>query len=260
MVEKLQTKLLKWGMKKSIVILTLLSIITSVLLTGTIMTLLWNDEPRFREFLQAALLTATVVPAMIAPIISTFILKLFFKVHALERETRFLATYDALTGLLSRRAFYENAEEQLKITVRNKQILSVMVADLDGFKLVNDRHGHNAGDQVLKKVGEIITENAREDDLVGRVGGDEFVFCLCGASGEYAKEFGQRLQQKINQSVDDGDFNHNGQKVEFGISIGIHIKAVQDGELLSDLIHEADLALYQAKNDGKGCLKVIACS
>lgn len=251
MMEKLQKILLKWGGRKSLLVLTLVSVVTSALLTSTIMTLLWSDEPRFMEFLRNAVLTAIVVPAVIAPIIGTFILKLFFKVHALEQETRFLATYDALTGLLSRRAFYENAERQLKMAVRNEEPLSVLVADLDGFKAVNDTHGHNAGDQVLKKIGEIIVQNSRETDLAGRVGGDEFVFCLPGASIKEAKEFGERLLQAVNE----GDFSHHGTPVEFGISIGMHVQKVQSDTILSDLIHKADVALYQAKNDGKGRLR-----
>jgi len=250
-MEKLQKILLKWGVRKSLLVLTLFSVVTSALLTGTIMMLLWSNEPRFMEFLQNAVIIAIAVPAVIAPIIGTFILKLFFKVHALEQETRFLATYDALTGLLSRRAFYENAERQLKMAVRNQEPISVLVADLDGFKAVNDTHGHNAGDQVLKQVGEIVVKNSRESDLAGRVGGDEFVFCLPGASEEEAKEFGERLLK----AVTDADFSHNGTPVELGISIGMHVQNAESGALLSDLIHEADMALYEAKSQGKGRLR-----
>lgn len=250
-MDRLQDQLLKWGSRKSLLVLTSFSIVTSVLLAALFITPFWRDDPRFSEILTSAMLTAAAVSAVISPLIITVILKMFFKVHVLEQETRHLVTYDALTGLLSRRAFYELAERQMKIAIRNKQPLSVIVADLDGFKSVNDTYGHNAGDYVLKRVGQIIVENARETDLTGRMGGDEFVFCLPGASEKDAKEFGERLLKAFNQ----GDFNYNGVPIEFGISLGMHVQDVQRGQLLSDLIHKADVALYQAKSDGKGRLR-----
>jgi len=250
-MEPLQAKLLNWGAKKTLLILTLLAIAASLLLTYCFVTLIWGDDPIYKEFLVGALLTAIAVPALIAPVITHYILKLLFKVYALEKQTRALATYDVLTGLLSRRAFYEAAEQQLKMAIRSQHALAIMVADLDGFKSINDTYGHYVGDQVLKKVGLLIAENARESDLVGRVGGDEFVFCLPNANQHEAQHLGQRLIDAINRS----EFNYEGNNVALSASIGLHVKHVQSGELLRDLIHEADVALYQAKQEGKGRLR-----
>lgn len=164
---------LKIGLFKSVTLITVASVLLSILLTYLMIIKLYgNDHQDMRHFL----LISALVPMVIAPLVSFNFLKLLFKIEALERETRYLATYDELTGLYTRRAFYDHAEQQLAIAKRESQQLAMLVADLDGFKLINDTFGHHAGDQALKHVSAVIKNTMRQADIAGRVGGDEFVF------------------------------------------------------------------------------------
>jgi len=250
-MDKLQEIILIWGARKSLILLSLFATAASGFLTYLFITLIWGDDPIYKVVIFYSFLVSLVVPALVAPIIISIILKLLFKVHELEKQTRFLATYDVLTGLLSRRAFYEGAEKQLKLTIRNQQSIAFLVADLDGFKTVNDTYGHYMGDKLLKHVGKIIAENARESDLAGRLGGDEFIFCLPNTTFTDAKNFGERLLDAIKQS----EFKHEGKNVEYGVSIGMHVAKAESNAMLSELIHRADVALYKAKKEGKGRLR-----
>lgn len=250
-MNKLQSKLLAWGDVRSVFILSLICVITAACLTYLAVRLVWAHHPIYYEVLVYSLTTAVIVTFIIAPVTISLVVKLLFKIHALEKEARLLATFDALTGLLTRRAFYEIAEKQLKLAARHQHPFAIMVADLDAFKLINDTYGHHVGDEALSTVGQVIFESMRESDLAGRLGGDEFVFCLPNTTEADAKNTGQRLLDTIN----DSEFSYHDNQVQLSVSLGLHVTRIQGEELLSDLIHAADMALYQAKEDGKGCLR-----
>jgi predicted signal transduction protein with EAL and GGDEF domain len=141
---------LKVGTLWSIALTTLLSVISSVLLTYIFVVIVFAlPKPNIQIFL----MISALVPLIVAPIASVGFIKLIFKINLLEAEARHSATYDLLTGLLSRRAFCSFAEQQLSLAHREKNRVAVMIADLDGFKKINDNHGHSAGDEVLKALG-----------------------------------------------------------------------------------------------------------
>jgi len=171
---------------------------------------------------------------------------------ALEREkTRAhlhrLAFYDVLTGLPNREMLYSQAERELDEVALKVSTLAVLVIDLDRFKLVNDSQGHAAGDALLREVGGRLTRGVRGIDLVGRLSGDEFVAILPSCSVEHAAVAAERLLDAIA-----APFALEGGVVNPGASIGVAMFP-EDGGDMDSLLRHADLAMAQAKVDGRNC-------
>ena len=247
-MNKLNDYFLKAGLTRSIVIVTLLSILLSIVVTFCAITLIFGQQP---DILQS-LFVAVIVAGIVAPIASSGFLKLLFKVDALEKETRYLANFDALTGLYTRRAFYDHAQRQLNLARRESRSIAMLVADLDGFKNINDTFGHQAGDMALKYVSQIIKQTVRDSDIAGRVGGDEFVFCLPSATQEEAHKFGQRLVESIQASI----FVYENNQINLSMSIGLDSSDAVESSGIDLMIKNADQALYRAKKAGKNQLAV----
>ena len=155
-----------------------------------------------------------------------------------------LAQRDSLTGLMNYRTF----EEQFSAMDRTHAWLFII--DLDNFKHVNDTFGHLTGNTVLKKLSRLLATTLRSDDLVGRMGGDEFVL-LCGGLGseENACHLAQRLLRQVTEA---------GKDCDAWTSISMGITPVRDGESLESAFKRADTALYDAKKAGKNrfCCKL----
>lgn len=171
---------------------------------------------------------------------------------AAENAARHQAQHDALTGLKNRRGFMEilsRAAAPPDASVR----FALALFDLDGFKAVNDTHGHPFGDALLKKVGDIITAEVREGDCVARLGGDEFavVFQSIRDVAE-AEAAAQRILARLHDPVE-----IEGRKLHVGTSIGLGFFP-QDGESLDELFSRVDQALYRAKHQGKGRVVKVA--
>lgn len=171
-----------------------------------------------------------------------------------EQTAQHLARHDALTGLANRRAL-EQALEQGLVAAPGKPgpgLLAVCFMDLDGFKLVNDEHGHDAGDEVLRVVAARLKAHARASDCVARQGGDEFVVLLAGlASAQDAVDIMQRCLVAITQPIR----LQQGATVQVGASMGIALNAEADASG-ARLLQWADEAMYAAKRAGKGRIVV----
>lgn len=174
------------------------------------------------------------------------------RARALEEasQARALAATDALTGLANRRQIMKSLDQQLVKARRYAQPLSIVVFDIDRFKSVNDEHGHLAGDGVLKRVARIALDQSRRSDMVGRVGGEEFVWIIPGNSEGDVAEIAERLRQSIAQSSGVGGVP------PVTISAGF-AKLNRDDTSLS-LFARADAALYAAKNAGRNRVRVAA--
>ncbi|UCH95734.1 MAG: GGDEF domain-containing protein [Candidatus Aminicenantes bacterium] len=159
------------------------------------------------------------------------------------------AATDALTGLYNRRYILNELDNQHKIAKRNNRVYSVVIIDIDDFKRVNDTYGHPAGDEYLKKVAFIINHSLREQDIPGRVGGEEFLIILPETDIDGAFHLANRIREYIRETP----LIYKGNAISATISAG-----VSQYELNTDahtLFHWADQALYKAKQSGKN--KVI---
>lgn len=153
------------------------------------------------------------------------------------------ARRDPLTGLPARGLFLELAEDMRQTAEQRGLVLAFLYIDLDGFKGVNDQHGHEQGDKVLTKVAEIMRRVTRDGDLTGRLGGDEFVICLSG-HGPDVRTVATSVAARIIKEIRDLDLG-------VGCSIGIALTAGDCGDLPCSL-RQADAAMYRAKQMGKG--------
>ncbi len=192
--------------------------------------------------LNTVLLISIPVTLTIAPVMSWYVVGLFLKVDRLEAEMRQLATYDSLTGLLTRREFLERVNYFHKIALREKLPYALIIADLDNFKEINDQFGHLTGDETLKTIGNAIIANLRESDLACRFGGDEFLFFLPNSTYDQAKQLGNRLHAIVREAI-----NCSWLDVDLSISLGIVCYPDNPAKNLQEMISAADNTLYQEK-------------
>ncbi|CAM3091981.1 putative bifunctional diguanylate cyclase/phosphodiesterase [Janthinobacterium lividum] len=164
-----------------------------------------------------------------------------------EQEMEFQARHDILTGLANRALLRERLEQAMAVTRRNGLPLWVVFIDLDRFKFVNDTLGHDAGDLVLKSVAERLRDATREVDTVARLGGDEFVLLLPQhGNGEPGAAILQRIQDAVAQPLQLGEY-------EFFLSCCMGVAVYpDDGDDADTLIKHADIAMYRAKEQGRG--------
>ncbi len=167
-------------------------------------------------------------------------------VRNLHQQLEYQAVTDPLTGLLNRRGFYQAAESALLRNERNENVQALLYLDLDGFKRINDCHGHDAGDRVLRWVAEQLKECLRPYDVVARMGGDEFTALL--DSLEYPEQ-AANVAEKLIECIS-VPHQIDGMDVTLGVSIGIatypECEATLDG-----LLRAADVAMYAAKQAGR---------
>ena len=152
-----------------------------------------------------------------------------------------LADRDTLTPTFNRRAFLRELHRTMSEVERYKTPAAVLYVDLDGFKVLNDSHGHAAGDAVLKHLGRMLVESVRESDIVGRLGGDEFGVILNHAPAEEARAKARSLSDLINASV----IVHAGQAHRIAISVGVHALSMPEDP--ETAIARADEAMYADK-------------
>lgn len=164
-----------------------------------------------------------------------------------ERE-RVFARRDGITGALTRQAFEQQADTMIEAAAELGRPLLLAYLDLDGFKTVNDRHGHEAGDQVLKQFGTEGRAALRREDCIGRMGGDEFALLVVLASIEEAQETAERLHRRFS-----GALANTAHQVT--CSMGALAIAPDDGAYLDELLRKADRLMYAAKNGGKNGLR-----
>lgn len=241
--EKMREFIRKIGRIRTVGLFSTFAVVISLLSTLVITTLL--NLIGIETNLSAGLWISIFVTLSIAPIMSWYMIGLFLRVDQLETEMRDLATYDSLTGLLTKREFLERASYFHKVALREGLPYSLIIADLDNFKEINDHFGHLTGDQTLETFGAAILDNLRESDLACRFGGDEFLFFLPNSTREQAELFGNRLHAVIEDAID-----CSGLEIDLSISLGIASYPELSGENVEDMISAADNALYRAKRSG----------
>jgi diguanylate cyclase (GGDEF)-like protein/PAS domain S-box-containing protein len=170
---------------------------------------------------------------------------------ALEEQLIRQAFHDALTGLPNRALFRDRLEQSLARCARSLDMFALLLIDLDGFKRINDSLGHHLGDQLLEDVARRFAEVARPTDTLARLGGDEFVLLLSSATQAAALTVASRLHARLAEPVLMG-----GRDLAIGASIGIavHRGGPGDGD---ELVRHADVAMYAAKEAGRGRTEVF---
>ncbi|HHT73732.1 MAG TPA: diguanylate cyclase [Firmicutes bacterium] len=171
-------------------------------------------------------------------------------------ELNFLADHDSLTGVFNRRRILAKAEQLLQRTAEAHQAASLLMLDVDDFKMVNDQYGHQVGDEVLRGIAKACRGILREGDLIGRYGGEEFIIVLPGSGSAQAAACGERLRK----SIADTPFQYGSETVRVTASIGIcSTEMIKEPPITADkLVRLADEALYKAKYGGKN--RVHVCS
>ena len=162
------------------------------------------------------------------------------------RNLSHIANRDHLTGLLSRRHFFQMGQRVFERLRHSQSPLTVAMADIDHFKQVNDSHGHDAGDMVLTRIGEILQTSFRGADLIGRFGGEEFCFLLPEANVTAAASIFENLRQKVNAM----ELILNDQ-TRLSVTISIGVVSRTDIADLESAVRIADGVLYLAKKDGR---------
>jgi len=162
---------------------------------------------------------------------------------------------DQLTGVSNRIYFLQRFESEIRRTENYRQNLALFMFDVDEFKKVNDTHGHHAGDVVIKKVADIVRNNTRGSDLVGRYGGDEFMVLITSTTEGQAISFAEHLREMI--STTDIAIPGTGAPVRITISGGIAMFPTH-GQSTTELFRSADEALYESKRQGRNRIRVAA--
>ena len=155
---------------------------------------------------------------------------------------------DPLTGLYNRRYITERIENEFISYKRSKKKFSLIMADIDFFKEINDTYGHDCGDRVLKVVSKGLQDAGREQDVISRWGGEEFLLLLPETEIEGARILADRIREIIEEQI----IEYNGVQVSITMTFGVAVN--EDYEIIEDTIKKADNALYEGKNRGRNCV------
>jgi diguanylate cyclase (GGDEF)-like protein len=182
-------------------------------------------------------------------VVATIAIFVFAHVRAAQLELRDLATHDALTRVLNARSFAERVTQELERNRRYGRSMAVLYLDLDDFKAVNDAHGHQTGDAVLRLVADAIRRAVRQADIVGRLGGDEFAVLMPETAADEADAVAQRLAVSLAAAFRGSP--------AVTASIGVVSCSATTAEA-DDVIRRADQAMYEAKRTGKNRVVNVA--
>jgi len=197
---------------------------------------LWNVKKTFYFNLLSSLFATLLIAFLILKTVKKY-----------YKEVDYLAKYDDLTNLKNRRAFNEELAHFLSLCKRRRSHLSLTFFDLDNFKNVNDTFGHQTGDRVLQRVADILKNNLRQTDLIGRWGGEEFIVAFIDTELDNAKFITEKIRAHIEKDALLSQLTNI--KVTVTASFGLTTLTAQD--TLDSLLNRADQALYKAKEKGK---------
>ena len=218
----------------------------------------WSFEAWPSESVVEALPPATPMLLLLGTLLIALLLEAFLLlVTGTERHWRsradsssYAAHHDELTGLLNRRGFFRELEAANESVSDSSHVL--MFLDLDGFKPVNDEAGHDVGDELLRSVASSMRAAVRDDDVVARIGGDEFAIVVFNCP----MERGQAIAESIQRAVSGTIVTWHGQRFSVGASIGLTQLAPDDAMSVDDWLRQADEACYDAKHAGRNTVRV----
>lgn len=215
-----------------------------------------SDSPLLFDYVWFSIVTALVVPQVISILYIAFVSVKAWKIR--ENTVRNLSQTDELTQLSNRRVFMETLYETIESARETQQPLSLLMLDLDHFKSINDKYGHQVGDQVIQAAAKLMKENFKAEDCLARYGGEEFCVILANTQADVALEKAEDLRQKIDKHT-----ITNNSKLNLSASIGLLTWNPKTCPIPVDsnlLLEVADNALYQAKRDGRNCVRIGSLS
>ena len=173
----------------------------------------------------------------------------------LRGELRTQSIRDPLTGLFNRRYMEETLERELSRAARNEQLVALLMCDIDHFKRFNDTFGHQAGDVLLRALGDFLLQRTRGQDVPCRFGGEEFAVILAGASLDAARQRAELLRDEVKALI-----VHHGGQLLGRISLSVGVAAYPEhGKSAEELVMAADAALYLAKSEGRDRVVLMVC-
>lgn len=230
--------------KKSRVAMSLLFTAGGIVLSTGIMVLVLY---LFRQPITwVPILAAVAAPVLIIPVVIWIVTVFMEKLHNLEMEMRKISTLDTLTGLLNRQPFFTSLESLYHLMIRNKTPLALVHIDIDNFRVINRDCGFNAGDWVLHSLSRMVAQSCRKSDLVGRVGGEEFMIALpnTGRVGALV------VAEKIRARLAERPMRFGQQDIRVTVSAGV--SALEPGQEfhMEDLLKQVEEALADAVAKG----------
>jgi diguanylate cyclase (GGDEF)-like protein len=178
--------------------------------------------------------------------------------EAAQRQLLESALRDGLTRAFNRRYFLQRLGAEVRFADRHRQPLALLLLDVDHFKQINDQYGHPAGDNVLRRMAEVLSQTLRAEDVLARYGGEEFAVLARGITLQNAAAMGERLRKRVAAMR----FENHGQPLELTTSIGVAVFPFEESSTLgaddaaTELIARADAALYRAKNGGRNRVEI----
>lgn len=236
--------ILGMGHYRSVLAITLFSILMSVIITGVIMTVFWWEGI---DVLLKASLVAAIIPGIVAPLATNFVVKLLFELEDLQTQLLEMVNRDPLTKVYSRRYLMDCLEIESERTLRSNEPMSLLILDVDNFKSINDRYGHGNGDIVLQEIAQVCESSLRPYDVIARFGGEEFVVLLLNTALPEACTVAERIRENVAVTTIELT---SGESIRSTISLGIGLFTPPDPKCIN-LLSRADKALYKAKNKGR---------
>lgn len=197
----------------------------------------------------------TLSSALIIGVFCVFTMRLMRQLQSAQQKLATLAVTDELTGLVNRRYFFQRFEEEIDRARRYGSGLALIMIDIDLFKDVNDKYGHQIGDKVLKEVARLLNANIRTSDIIARYGGEEFAILIPAMTAAEAKQAAEKLRNVIEVN----DMVLDGPELHVTISAGVaDIEPLRNkgGSLRDRLTRNADRALYTAKANGRNRVEI----
>ncbi len=240
--------------KRGLAKLTLLTVggtAGCVIISVIFCAIVFRDAPA--EFMRNVMFSATVLPILLGGPLFIFISLKLRDLSILNRKLAALAAHDSLTNLLNRGAFTHKVEQRLEDTDERAAYPGALVLiDADQFKGINDTYGHDVGDMVLKAIARALNDGLREDDIIGRVGGEEFAAFLARIDRRDAEEAAERLRALVS----DLEFTSpEGERLSVSISLGCAY--FDSATRFEALYRAADRSLYDAKAMGRNRVSFV---
>lgn len=236
----------KLGRTGTSFLITLLSVVFTQVIRFSIF--LWTGS-EVAEFCKGSSFVSSLIsPLVLAPIFSWYFIGAFFKIRDLEKQMRELADYDSMTNLYNRGACLLALESAIRQIKRAQTDLVVLYIDIDHFKNVNDSYGHDVGDMVIKRFAHYLKASLRDSDIIGRIGGEEFLVGL----PNLGLNNGQLVAEKLRSGIENESITLDDKTtIQFTISIGMSIYHYTEEVNTMEILKKADIALYNAKNNGR---------